>query len=131
MPDSGQAEKKHLRIGGQSKILMFNRESDDATLPNLSPDGISASAALPPNVWKCFEYHLGADKTIETWLDGKVIAGLTVKVNSNDNITSQWRKSSHIPKLTAVYFGWESYGGDINTFWYDDISVGSARIGCT
>ncbi|KAK8030621.1 hypothetical protein PG990_000355 [Apiospora arundinis] len=43
MPDSAQGNNKHLRIGGQSKILMYNRESDDATLPDLSPQGIAAS----------------------------------------------------------------------------------------
>lgn len=35
-PDPAQGTNKHLRIGGQSKILMYNRESDDATLPDLS-----------------------------------------------------------------------------------------------
>ena len=131
MTDSAQAAKKHLRIGGQSKILMYNRESDDATLPDLSPQGISASTALPANVWKCFEYHLGSDGTVETWLDGKVIAGLTVKTGSTNSNAGQWRRGSYIPKPTAIYFGWESYGGDTNTFWYDDIAIGSTRVGCT
>jgi hypothetical protein len=130
MPDSAQAAKKHLRIGGQSKILMYNRESDDATLPDLSPQGISASAPLPSNSWKCFEYHLGGDGTIETWLDGKVIAGLTIKTGSTNSNAGQWRRKSYIPKPTAIYFGWESYGGDTNTFWYDDIAVSSTRVGC-
>jgi hypothetical protein len=61
MPDSAQGAKKHLRIGGQSKILMYNRETDDATLPDLSPQGIAASKPLPTNAWTCFEYHLGTD----------------------------------------------------------------------
>lgn len=29
-----------------------------------------------------------------------------------------------------VYFGWESYGGDTNTIWYDDIVVSNKKIGC-
>jgi hypothetical protein len=92
MPDSAQGTNKHLRIGGQSKIMMYNRESDDATLPDLSPQGIATSKALPTGAWTCFEYHLGTDG--------------------------------------GVYFGWESYGGDVNTFWYDDIVVSSTRVGC-
>ncbi|KAL5420498.1 hypothetical protein PMIN04_006435 [Paraphaeosphaeria minitans] len=128
MPDSAQGAKKHLRIGGQSKILMYNRESDDATLPDLSPNGIAASKALPTGSWQCFEYHLGADGSIETWLNGEAIAGLTTKNNSN---AGQWTRSSIKPKITGVYFGWESYGGDTNTFNYDDIAIGSTRIGCT
>ncbi|KAF2666073.1 hypothetical protein BT63DRAFT_48774 [Microthyrium microscopicum] len=130
MTDAAQPAKKHLRIGGQSKILMYNRESDDATLPNLSPQGIAASAALPANTWKCFEYHLGADGSIETWLDGKVIPGLTVKNGAANANADQWKRGGYKPKVTGIYFGWESYGGDTNTFWYDDISVGSTRAGC-
>jgi hypothetical protein len=130
MPDSAQGAQKHLRIGGQSGILMYNRESDDATLPDLSPQGIAASAALPAGAWKCFEYHLGANGTVETWLDGRAIAGLTVKGGANSN-AGQWRRGQYKPKPTAVYFGWESYGGDTNTFWYDDISIKLSRVGCT
>jgi hypothetical protein len=131
MPDSAQGAKKHLRIGGQSKILMYNRETDDATLPDLSPQGIAASTALPANQWRCFEYHLGADGSIETWLNGTAIAGLTVKPGVSNPNAAQWQRSSSKPKVTGIYFGWESYGGDTNTFWYDDISVSSARVGCT
>ncbi|KAF2203207.1 hypothetical protein GQ43DRAFT_412142 [Delitschia confertaspora ATCC 74209] len=131
MPDSAQGSKKHLRIGGQSKILMYNRESDDATLPDLSPNGIAASKALPTGSWQCFEYHLGTDGTVETWLNGVAIDGLTVKSGVTNNNAAQWQRSSSKPKITGVYFGWESYGGDANTFWYDDIAISSTRVGCT
>ncbi|KAF1995946.1 hypothetical protein P154DRAFT_556506 [Amniculicola lignicola CBS 123094] len=130
MPDAAQGAKKHLRIGGQSKILMYNRETDDATLPDLSPNGIAASKALPANAWQCFEYHLGPDGTVETWLNNVTIAGLTVKPGTANANAAQWQRSTVKPKPTAIYFGWESYGGDTNTFWYDDISVSSTRVGC-
>jgi hypothetical protein len=130
MPDSAQGAKKHLRIGGQSKILMYNRETDDATLPDLSPNGIAASAKLPTNAWTCFEYHLGADGTVETWLNNATIAGLTVKSGVSNPNAAQWQRSSSKPKITSVNFGWESYGGDTNTIWYDDIVVSSTRVGC-
>ena len=131
MPDSAQGAKKHLRIGGQSKIMMYNRESDDATLPDLSPQGIATSAALPTGAWQCFEYHLGPDGTVETWLSDKVVAGLTSKPGVANANAAQWQRSSIKPKVTAINFGWESYGGDSNTFWYDDIVVASTRVGCT
>ncbi|KAL2168997.1 hypothetical protein VTG60DRAFT_6570 [Thermothelomyces hinnuleus] len=130
MPDSAQGANKHLRIGGQSKILMYNRESDDATLPDLSPQGIAASKALPTGDWQCFEYHVGADGTIETWLNGEAIEGLTVKSGVDNPNAGQWQRSNVVPKPTAVYFGWESYGGDTNTFWYDDIAISDTRVGC-
>ena len=131
MPDSAQGAKKHLRIGGQSKIMMYNRESDDATLPDLSPQGIATSAAPPTGAWQCFEYHLGPDGTVETWLNDKVVAGLTSKPGVANANAAQWQRSSIKPKVTAINFGWESYGGDTNTFWYDDIVVASTRVGCT
>jgi hypothetical protein len=130
MTDAAQDADKHLRIGGQSKILMYNRESDDATLPDLSPDGIAASTALPTDDWQCFEYHLGTDGTIETWLNGDVIDGLTVGAGADNPNAGGWG-TDYTPEITGVYFGWESYGGDTNTFWYDDIAIGSERAGCS
>lgn len=127
MPDSAQSAGKHLRIGGQNSILMFNREQDDATLPDLSPQGTASSTALPAGSWQCFEYHLGTDGSIETWLNSNAIAGLTTANNPN---AQGWSRSTIIPKVTGVYFGWESYGGDTNTFWYDDVSITSSRVGC-
>lgn len=129
MPDAAQGENKHVRIGGQSSILMYNRESDDATLPDLSPQGIESSAALTAGSWECFEYHLGADGTIETWLNDEAIPGLTT-ADGNEN-AGQWQSGDIIPEITGVYFGWESYGGDTNTFWYDDIVISSTRVGCS
>jgi hypothetical protein len=130
MPDSAQGDKKHIRIGGQSKILMYNRESDDATLPDLSPQGIAASTALPSGSWECFEYHLGTDGTIETWLNGEAIDGLTITPGVTNPNAGQWQRGTVAPKITGIYFGWESYGGDVNTFWYDDIAIDSSRVGC-
>jgi hypothetical protein len=129
MPDASQGANKNLRIGGQSKIVMYNRETDDATLPDLSPQGIATSLALP-NKWVCFEYHLGTDGTLETWVNNATVAGLTVKPGVSNPNAGQWTRGTSKPKITGVYFGWESYGGDANTFWYDDIVVSGARVGC-
>jgi hypothetical protein len=106
---------------------MYNRQVDDATLPDLSPQGVASSVPLPVSDWECFEYHLGTDGSIETWLNSAAIPGLTTAGNANDN---GWSNSAIIPKITGVYFGWESYGGDANTFWYDDVAVASTRVGC-
>ncbi|KAK4148799.1 hypothetical protein C8A00DRAFT_19431 [Chaetomidium leptoderma] len=131
MPDPAQGSNKHLRIGGQNSILMYNRESDDATLPELSPQGVASSAPLATNSWECFEYHVGTDGTIETWLNGAAVAGLMVGPGISNPNAGAWGRSSIKPKPSAVYFGWESYGGDTNTFWYDDIVVSSSRVGCS
>ena len=130
MPDSPQGANEFLRIGGQSDILMYNRETDDATLPDLSPQGIAASAALPTGAFQCFEYHIGTDGTIQTWLNNETVAGLTVGPGITNPNAQGWERESYKPKITGVYFGWESYSGDVNTFWYDDIVVSSTRVGC-
>ncbi|KAF5026447.1 hypothetical protein F66182_1434 [Fusarium sp. NRRL 66182] len=131
MPDAAQGAGKHLRIGGQNKILMYNYESDDATLPDLSPQGMAASKAIPANTWQCLEYHLSPDGTIATWLNNKPVPGLTYKASAAKEYAGGWGRSSPKPKIKGVYFGWESYSGDKNTFWYDDIAVSSKRIGCS
>jgi hypothetical protein len=130
MPDPAEGTSKHLRIGGMSKVLLYNRESDDATLPELSPAGIASSVGLPANTWKCFEYHIGADGTIETWLDGTSIAGMTYGPKITNANAAAWGRSTIIPKPTGVYFGWESYASDANTFWYDDVAIAASRVGC-
>ena len=94
MPDSGLGTNKHLRIGGQNGILMYNRETDDATLPDLSPQGVAASTPLPTGGFQCFEYHLGTDGTIETWLNGNVISGLTVGPGISNPYGSQWTRAT-------------------------------------
>lgn len=126
MPDPTLGTNENLRIGGQDQILMYNRESDDATLPDMSPQGTATSMALPAGAWECFEYHLSSDGTIETWLNSAAIPGLFTAGNANAN---GWG-TAYKPAITGVYFGWESYGGDANTFWYDDVSISSARVGC-
>jgi hypothetical protein len=126
MPDSGKGANNHLRIGGHDRILMYNRDLDDATLPDLSPQGVASSETLPANAWECLEYHLDADGGIETWLNSNASAGLTTNGNPND---AGWTRSSIIPKITGVYFGWEPYGGDANNCRYDDVAIGSSCVG--
>ena len=130
MLDPAEGTNKHLRVSGQMGIIEYNRESDDATLPELSPQGIASSAALPTGAWQCFEYHVGADGTLETWLNGNAIAGLSYGPKITNPNAAAWGRSSIIPKPSAVYFGWESYGSDTNTLWYDDIAIAASRIGC-
>ena len=130
MLDPAEGTNKHLRVSGQMGIIEYNRESDDATLPELSPQGIASSATLPTGDWQCFEYHVGADGTLETWLNGNAIAGLSYGPKITNPNAAAWGRSSIIPKPTAVYFGWESYGSDTNTLWYDDVAIATSRIGC-
>ena len=127
-----EREGKDLRMGGQSEILMWNRESDDATLPELSPKGISMSVKPAVNKWLCVEFLVdGKAGKMQTWVDGQVVAGLALEGEPTQDIDSQWqRKADWHPQLSDFRFGWESYGGDTNTLWLDDIVLGTSRSGC-
>ena len=129
MPDAGLSGK-HLRVSGQEEIIEYNRESDDATLPDLSPSGVASTTGLPTDTWECLEYHLGSDGTIETWLNSNAIAGLTFKPSGTNANANGWG-TSYKPDITGVYFGWESYAGSTDTFWYDDVAISSTRVGCS
>ncbi|KAL7944120.1 carbohydrate-binding module family 1 protein [Trichoderma barbatum] len=129
MPDSAQGGD-HLRIGGQSQILDYNRESDDATLPDLSPQGIASSVNLPTGSFQCFEYYLGTDGTMQTWLNGNLISGMTAGPNANNPNAAGWSRKSYVPDINGVYFGWEAYSGGVNTVWFDDVAIGTSRAGC-
>ncbi|KAF4550831.1 Exoglucanase-like protein [Elsinoe fawcettii] len=129
MPDTS-LNGKHLRFGGMSQIMMYNRETDDATLPDLSPQGIATSADLPAGAWQCVEQYIGTDGTINTWLNSQSVAGLNVGPGVTNANANGWTRASYKPAVTGVYWGWESYGGGANTFWYDDVAIATTRIGC-
>ena len=108
MKDNNDAGGKDLRMGGQSKILVWNRESDYATLPALSPVGISKSVALPPQKWTCIEFKVdGAAGGLQTWVDGAEIEGLLIDATPTPDVDQQslskpnWKPALVDFKLTS------------------------------
>lgn len=129
MKDSADSNKD-LRMGGQSNILMWNRESDDATLPVLSPAGIAKSLAPAPQAWVCVEFMVDPAGLLTTWVDGASVDGLVVDASSTPDVDQQWLTKAWKPALTDFKLGWESYAGQALTLWFDDVALGSARVGC-
>ncbi|MEZ4382605.1 MAG: hypothetical protein R3A79_14805 [Nannocystaceae bacterium] len=123
---------RDLRMGGQSEILMWNRESDDATLPSLSPAGIALSRAPAAGTWTCVEFMIDEDAgEIATWVDGEEVAGLRVDAEPTPDVDQQWhQKAMWRPSLSDLKFGWESYAGQSMTLWFDEVALAGARIGC-
>jgi hypothetical protein len=112
-----------LRMGGQFGVLDWNRASDDSIMPDGSPTSDAGSIAIAANTWYCIEFHLSRTTgQIETWVNGNAIASLTTP-------QTRWG-SSYIPNPSNWGLGWESYGSDPNTVWYDDIALGTSRLGC-
>lgn len=131
MKDAADGDK-YLRMGGQAKVLMWNRESDDATLPALSPAGAALSRVLPAQQWLCVEVMVDGDSgTLRTWLDEVEVPGLTVDGTSTPDVDEQWhRRQSWRPDLVDFSLGWESYAGQAMTLWFDDVVIDGARVGC-
>lgn len=127
--DSG----KDLRMGGQSGILMWNRESDDATLPELSPAGIALSQSPPAGAWRCVEFQLDSQTgLLKTFVEGAAIPGLIVDGVATPDVDTQWlRRANWRPAPVDLRLGWESYGGAAMTLWFDDVALSSQRIGCS
>lgn len=127
-----QVSKKALRMGGQNKILMWNRESDDATLPELSPVGVSMSVAPSEAQFHCIEFQLdGAAGTLSTYVDGTLVPGLVIDGTPSQDIDGQWLRSGKwSAKVSELGFGWESYGGEPMRLWFDDIAISVERPGC-
>jgi hypothetical protein len=123
---------KDLRMGGQSEVLMWNRESDDATLPVLSPAGIAMSVAPPVGAWTCVEFMVDeAGGRIDTWVDGAPVAGLVVDAEPTPDVDQQWHnKPNWKPSLADIKFGWESYAGQTMTLHLDDVALADTRLGC-
>ncbi|SCF27498.1 cellulose-binding domain-containing protein [Micromonospora chokoriensis] len=130
MADSADGNKD-LRLGGQNGALQWNRASDDATLPEQSPAGVAQSLPLPTNRWVCVEFMVdGSAGQLRTWVDGTAVTGLTADGAPTHDIDGQWYNRTWRPQLTDLKLGWESYGGGADTLWYDDVALGSSRIGC-
>ena len=123
---------KDLRMGGQSEILMWNRESDDATLPALSPAGIALSVRPPVDAWSCVEFMVdGASGSLRTWVDGAEVPGLEVDGEPTMDVDHQWhQKEDWKPGLSDLKLGWESYAGQSMTLWFDEVALAGERIGC-
>jgi hypothetical protein len=127
-----EREGKDLRMGGQSQVIMWNRESDDATLPELSPTGISMSWAPQVDQWSCIQFYVDEEQGyMETWVDEKRIEGLVLDDEPTPDVDAQWlRKPDWSPHLIDAKFGWEGYGGGFSQVWFDDVALGSVPIGC-
>jgi hypothetical protein len=131
MKDSND-NQRDLRMGGQSRVLMWNRESDDATLPAMSPVGIALSVAPSAGAWHCVEFMVNRNTgALKTWFDDPLVTGLQVDATPTPDIDAQWlARGPWRPALADFRIGWESYAGQPMTLWFDDVVLGSKRIRC-
>ncbi len=119
-------------LGIIQEDLIWNRRSDDASLPDQDPVGLAATQAPPAmNTWSCFEY--GIDETtgaIQVWVDSTEVTGLSETGTAVQGVSDQWLSKPWKPTFADVRFGFVTFGYPVTTLWYDDIAVSTSRIGC-
>jgi len=74
--------------------------------------------AFAPSTWVCLEVLIDRGKPeIDVWVEGTEVPDLHHTDWPLDNYDS-------------IRFGFEKYAGPAIDIWYDDIAIGTERIGC-
>ncbi|MGK4003755.1 hypothetical protein WMF31_14080 [Sorangium sp. So ce1036] len=114
-PNDGE----HVRIGEHQCQLELNRRSDDAEkLSNGGTYECSGGVKLVANTWYCLEfYYNGPGREVRVFVDDTEVDALHV---------TDWGPYDY----KFFKFGFEKYHGGAKTMWYDDLALGTERIGC-
>lgn len=106
---------------GEDNQMIFESIIGDAQAAmsnqNFYGDGKIGPAA-PAGVWTCLEILLDhAAPAIDVWMND---------VEVPDLHQTAWK----IDAYDYLRFGFEKYGGPASDIWYDDIAIGTQKIGC-
>lgn len=114
-PNAGEA----IRIGEHQCQLELNRKTDDAEkLSNGGTYMCEGGVKLLANTWYCLEFFYdGANSEVRVFVDDAEIEELHV---------TDWGPYTY----QTFKFGFEKYHGAAKTLWYDDVALGTERIGC-
>jgi len=109
-----------MRLGVMNSMLMINQPMGDRGFlanQNFYNDGLPG-AALPVGTFSCVEVFFDPpNDTIDVWLDDMPIADLS---------RTDWQQET----FDVVRFGFERYAGPDSEIWYDDVAIGTQKIGC-
>jgi hypothetical protein len=115
-PGNGNA----LRIGEQFSMLMYTVMGDaHAALSHQNHFNDSLPGVMfAPGTWVCLEVLAdhGAPE-IDVWVDGTEVPDLH-------------HTDFAVDAYDSLHFGLEAYAGPAADIWYDDVAIGTARIGC-
>ncbi len=127
----GASSETFVRVGGQFGILMANyygnNAADQPQYSSTTPGNYSDGVMMPRDRWACLEVEFaGRANQLRVWLDDSEITRLHVAQWDPEPPNLNWS-----PSYERVEIGFEAYGGqgDID-IWYDEIAIGSSRIGC-
>ncbi|MET0792132.1 MAG: hypothetical protein ABW061_11475 [Polyangiaceae bacterium] len=115
-PNVGNA----LRVGEQNSMLMMTVGGDAhgyLSNQNFYNDHLPG-VVFKPAEYSCLELLLDSPHTeIEVWVDGVDVPDLHVSDLAHEN-------------YDALRFGFEKYAGPDSDLWFDDIAIGTERVGC-
>ena len=119
-PYAMQGTGNNLRIGEMNAMLMYTIMGDGhgaLSNQNYYNDG-KPGVAFTPSTWVCLEVLIDHGRPeIDVWVDGTEVPDLH---------HTDWALDSY----DSVRFGFEKYAGPGIDIWYDDIAIGTQRIGC-
>jgi len=118
------------QIGSTSALVW--QTTDGNILPAKAPASAPTTTFPVANTWTCVEFHVSANTSaIETWIDGKVISGLTFipgTTTKMPGLNDQWTPAPIAPKSFGL--GWVVFSAPSISLWFDDAALGAKRIGC-
>ena len=127
-----QSEDKDLRMGGQSDVSDVESRIGRRHPARAEPDRNRLEREADDGHLAVRRIRLSTQaRELHTFIDGTPIAGLSAEGDPTPDADAQWqRKADWRPEPGDVRFGWESYGDQANTLWFDDIAIAGTRIGC-
>jgi hypothetical protein len=132
-PVDQYTQNNELRFGSQDAVFHWNTDSD-VNIPTVGP-GDSSSVGVTPNTWYCFELIINTNGHLNVSINGNDVAGLTEDGVATPNIDDAWVGSTASLMRYMAFgdfnFGWQGFGGDSMTIWFDDVALSSAPIGCS
>ena len=87
-----------------------------------------AGKTLDADHWYCIEaLYSGTPSEFDLWIDGTELGSLHV---TDFDARGTMPRTMWAPSFKFLKFGAQNYGGDAGQLWYDDIVIGTDRIGC-
>lgn len=115
-----------IRIGFHVNQLEVNRMPGDAEQLSNGGDYNDPAGGVhfAKDAWNCLEILFdGAHDELRVWVSDVEIPELHV---------TDWNRGDvgWSPEYAAIRFGYEKYGTPDMQVWYDDIAIGTEKIGC-
>jgi hypothetical protein len=114
---------------GAGEVTRFSNGSTTGGDPSAAP-GFSFVAGTPDR-WYCIEALFsgtGGVGEFDVWIDNVEIS--TMHVTDFKSRPTNPSRTMWAPTFKYIKVGAQNYSGDIGKIWYDDVAVGTQRIGC-